>query len=171
MRSASGNMELFWLTTVLVLSLPLVTYIPFIFAINIPLSAFFIFICLTSFFQLRCRPLIVYYLVSFCAVYTVYALFSENVPNANNSHFGMLNWTLKVQLAFIPAFYFARRKVLTRKRIQLVCYLFFAASFLAFYINQENLLNRMEIDDVTNNVGYLFVSVIPLMFFNFKKNL
>lgn len=169
-RVHSRNSGYYWFVTILMAILPLVTYAPFLSPVNIPLSLFFIAICFTCYFKIARKPSLITFLLIFCVVYVGYALLSDKVPNARNSHFGMLNWMLKVQLAFIPAYYFASRGFLTLKRLQLTCIMLFVIFLFGYYLNEQAMQQRTELEDVTNNSGYLFVSFIPLMFLNFKKN-
>lgn len=166
----SRNSGYYWFVTILMAILPLVTYAPFLSPVNIPLSLFFIAICISCYFNMERKPTLITFLLLFCLVYAAYALFSDRVPNAHNSHFGMLNWMLKVQLAFIPAYYFASRGVLTPRRLQLTCYLLFVIFLFGFYLNEQSMQELKDLEDVTNNSGYLFVAFIPLLFLNFKNN-
>lgn len=109
----------------------------------------------------------------FTLVYIINVICSPIIPNSLNSKWGMLNWEAKVMLTFFPAFYFSRHGLVTNKAIIISGYILFGIAFLSYFLNIRLILLNIDVDEggVTNNVGYLFVSILPLLFINIRKNI
>lgn len=78
-------------------------------------------------------------------------------------------------LPIFPIYVFTRKGVINKKFVLLWTFVFFVAATIQYYSYEERLINEaMEAgsdkEEFTNNMGYFFLSLIPLLtFFNNKK--
>lgn len=141
------------------------------------LNMFFSLIYVSVCFYYAIKSLIIsrttLYIFLFSIFYIIYAVLSPDIPDSLNSKWGMLNWELKVMLSFFPAFYFSRNGKIRIEMLRKAGILLLAVAIISYFINISMLLyNSLTGDDgITNNVGYLFVSILPLLFLNIRKNL
>lgn len=109
----------------------------------------------------------------FSLVYILYAICSPSILGSLNSKWGMLNWELKVMLSFFPAYYFSRKGAVTENALRLAGIAMFMCAVISYYLNINLIILNSVADEggMTNNVGYLFVCILPLLFTNYRKNL
>lgn len=131
--------------------------------IAIILTLFVMYYCLkVQFF--RKLPPYAYALVSFCIVYTIYAICSEAVPNELISKWGMLLWMLPVQLIFFPIYYFTSKGILNEEFFIKLFKVLFLVTIFCYIGNYYKLMNNpllYALDGYTNNMGYYFLMLLP----------
>ncbi len=80
----------------------------------------------------------------------------------------------KIYLSLLPVFpffVFTKQGELTEKKIKkYIIYFFLIATFLYFYDKTKEMMTLKK-DEVTNNSGYLFVGLLPLLSFYHKKKI
>lgn len=139
---------------------------------NIVFSGIYVLLCAYYAAKVvpKSRPLL--YILSFSILYLIYALISPEFHGSLNSKWGMLNWELKVMLTIFPAYYFGKYCHLTERYYRMLVIVFFVVGVISYYLNIDMILANREYDDdgLTNNVGYLFAAMLPLMLINVKKN-
>lgn len=73
-------------------------------------------------------------------------------------------------LAPIYLFYeFTMNGKLTRDRIRIYLPILIVTCILLYYKNESELLLKTNAEEITNNIGYMFVTLIPFLFFYSKK--
>lgn len=76
--------------------------------------------------------------------------------------------------SLLPIFLFYRYtklNLLTHRRIITYTYIFVLVAVLSFYKLQNNSILMTGRDEITNNIGYLFVSLIPFVYFFYKRSI
>ena len=115
----------------------------------------------------------VFYIFCFSIVYLIYVLLSPEFSNSLNSKWGMMNWTLKVMLTFFPAYYYGKKGVISQRYLRFASIGFVVVGLISYYLNINLIILSLVYSEegMTNNVGYLFVAILPLLFINIKKNI
>jgi len=111
-----------------------------------------------------------YLLLIMYIIYGTYnIMFGEVIAKTTNYFY------LKASLnSLVPIFlfhYFAQKKILTIDRIRLYLPVYIVISIIYYYQNEKAVLLTTNAEEITNNVGYMFTSLIPLLFFYVKKPL
>ena len=159
----------FWLYTMLVL----ITILNDRLALyNLFFSPIYVAFCVFYAFKVVSKYKFIRYFLFFSIFYAVITLISPEIRGGLNSKWGMLNWEMKVMLTFPPAFYFAHKIIISYKKVRLICGLFLLIAIFSYYLNINLVILNREYDEegLTNNVGYLFIAIIPLLLTNLKKN-
>ena len=99
-------------------------------------------------------------------IYGIISLLSKNVFVIAHSGHGIKTGTyfIAVFRSYLPlyAFYvFTRRGYVTKKSMVVWSFIYFFVSLLVLYLTRMSFLSRLNTTEVTNNVGYLFVMLIP----------
>ena len=139
---------------------------------NMVFSPIYVFFCMYYAVKVIPQFKVSFYLLLFSLIYFAYVIISPNIVGGLNSKWGMLNWELKVMLTFFPAYYFAKKEIVTSKQLRIVGVLFLIVAIVSYYLNINSVILNREYDEegLTNNVGYLFVAIIPLLLANVRKN-
>lgn len=98
---------------------------------------------------------------------TIHIMFGANTHHLGTSLY--LQKSLNSLLPIFSFFLFTRKGFLTRNRIMLYLPIFIVVCSLLFYKNKTIGLINSDAEEITNNVGYMFVSLLPLLFFYDKK--
>ena len=159
---------LFWGYTILAAITILNDKISFL---NIPFSVLYVFVCFKYAIKTYRLSKPALYIFAFSLFYLVRVVLSPDYATDMNSKWGMLNWALKVMLSFFPAYYIGRIGIIQKDSLRKAGIVFFIVGVISYYLNIDIVLTNLDVDGVTNNVGYLFVGILPLLFLNFKKNI
>jgi len=70
-------------------------------------------------------------------------------------------------------YYFGRKKMLSTYWFQLMLVVFFADAYALYYEKETTIMNMMSIEEgsFTNNTGYFFISLLPMIVFFDKKKI
>lgn len=108
-------------------------------------------------------------LLSLFTVYGVAAFFvASNVSYIQSIYISLL--------PIFPFYVFTRKQILRRRQIQWWIVVFFITTTFQFFQNQEEMVMTSleagsEKEEFTNNVGYLFLALLPLLVFLNEKQL
>lgn len=140
--------------------------------INQMIQLLMIFIGLFSFFKCLMMPMpclmrATTALVFMYAVYgTAIILFGDGISWTTDSTY------LKNSLnSLLPIFFFFLQTKcgnLTEKRIKIYTLLMTACVIIFYTYFGRKMLSQLGVEETTNNVGYMFVTLIPLVFFYYK---
>ncbi|MCO5268230.1 MAG: O-antigen ligase family protein [Brumimicrobium sp.] len=89
----------------------------------------------------------------------------------NKVHFSMLKVVMMALLSFYPFYYFSSRNLISERYILIFGLVMLPVIVLEFYFNHDLVLERFGKENVVNNVGYSFVSIIPFLFFHKKSKI
>lgn len=98
---------------------------------------------------------------------TILIMFGGNTYQGGTTVY--LQHSLNSLLPIFVFFLFTRMGFLTSERILLYLPVFVVVCILLYYKNQTAILLDSNNEEITNNIGYMFVSLIPLLFFYDKK--
>lgn len=85
-----------------------------------------------------------------------------------------LKYTLYSILPVFPLYHFYSNDKLNKSNLKVICILFLLASIIHFLMNYQNLMVSMMLDTDdynTNNMGYLFLQILPLILIAFDKQI
>ncbi len=141
--------------------------------LNLLFSAIYVSTCLAFSFKVIKESQAARCMFVFPIIYILYVFMSPDIHADLNSKWGMLNWTLKVMLTFFPAYYFGKMNILSLKQLRYIGVILLIIGIISYYLNVNLVLMDQDGDEegITNNVGYLFVAILPILFINIKKNL
>lgn len=141
--------------------------------LNVFFSLVYVTICMYYAMRVVAKSRAALYIFLFPVAYIVFVIFSPDYRVDLNSKWGMLNWTLKVMLTFFPAYYYGRKGIVSYSNLRIIGICFFIIGIVSYYLNISLLYLNFNVDSdgVTNNVGYLFVAILPILFVNLKKNI
>lgn len=80
-----------------------------------------------------------------------------------------LQYALNSILPIFLFYYYSQRRLLNEKRIIVYTFFFLTINIFLFYNYKYSLLEEIVGDEITNNIAYNFVSMIPLVLFFHKK--
>ena len=103
----------------------------------------------------------------FWFINTCYWFFSEKVlisawyePLSTLKNFKAIFCTF---LTYFPVRYFTRKDILTEKLLSYFAVSLFFVFIMSFYSFEARLLNELNREAITNNMGYRFVALLPLL--------
>ena len=110
----------------------------------------------------------VFLLIVMYAIYgTIHIMFGE--PTIGQNTYYYLQTSLN-SLAPIFLFYdFAMNDKLTSHRIRIYLPILIVTCILLFYKNESEVLLKKDVEEITNNIGYMFVPLMPFLFFYSKR--
>lgn len=93
----------------------------------------------------------------------IYSPSGQSIPTKN-----YLQTIYSSLLSLYPCYVFAKKGLLTPKRLQVWSFVFFAVATASFFREERERLARLlsegiDASETTNNSGYIFVSLIPLL--------
>lgn len=113
-----------------------------------------------------------YVLLIVFTVYGIALIFSnKNITPPGADVISKSSYIKNIYISLLPIysfFVFTKKGQLTKKVILVCTFLFFAAAVAQYYQFQRSALMRMstvETDEITNNTGYIFLSLLPLLAF------
>lgn len=101
-------------------------------------------------------------LVIIWTVYGVITLLSDRIISWIPSY----NYLKNIYMALLPIyafFVFTKRGQLTAKNLSVWLYVFLVICIARYYLTQQEWLDKTWRDEVTNNSGYLMLSLLPLL--------
>lgn len=105
------------------------------------------------------------------AMYIIYGgihiMFGESIKGENTYYY--LQSSLNSLAPIFLFYYFTMNGKLTSDRIRIYLPILIVICILLYYKNESQVLLAKDAEEITNNMGYLFVSLIPLLFFFSKK--
>lgn len=111
-------------------------------------------------------------IVLFWSMNSIYWLFSEKVlisswgePLSTLNNFKSICWTF---LTYFPIRYFTKKGVLDDKGVSYFALLMLVVFIMSFFSFRSRLLYEYNREEITNNMGYRFVFLLPLLGF-FRK--
>ena len=123
---------------------------------------------------LRIMPLTGTFLL--CLMFSIYGLCLLLFGNSINqyvqdlpSRYIYLQVSLRSLLPIFVFYYYSTTRALTEKRIKIYTFFLIIGNIFRFYETQQNLLLEFGTLDITNNMGYTFTCLIPLLLFFYKK--
>lgn len=144
-------------------------------AINLLVSA----ICAVKVIQMKDVPVYFRGLSLLLLLFSIYGFWFMLSPPTTGGVSGMLNkipsygYIKTIYLSLLPIYafyYFSRRGYLTEAKLRLWGVIFLASSTLSYFHFQQEMLEKLtNREETTNNVGYLFLSCIPLLAIYRKK--
>ena len=136
--------------------------------IILALSAFY---TVYAFFRYRLSK--VFFVIAFMLfvffIYGIVSLMSHNSFTVAHSGTSIKTGTyiISVFRSFLPvfAFYvFTRRGYVTERSMMIWAFIYLIVTLVVFYFTRLSFLRSYDTADITNNVGYLFVVLIPFCF-------
>ena len=94
-------------------------------------------------------------------------LFTADYGNTN--HINMFKGIIGCFLLFYPFYYYARAKIIKSAYFFTLLCLLLPLTILQFYLNKNAVLTSSNSENIVNNIAYLFVALIPFVFFIKKK--
>jgi len=90
-----------------------------------------------------------------------------------------LNYIKKPLISFLPIYafyYFTKKGVITERWICVVSVIALALCIVQYYVQMEYMIalreqNGVQVEEVTNNTGYWFLMIIPLLVFFYRNRL
>lgn len=98
-------------------------------------------------------------------------LYISEVGVTNVRNIDYLKSILISLLPIYPMYYYARRNQFTYKHLYIWFYFFLIVVLLQYFRTQREMLDMVTADEVTNNSGYLFVSLLPCLVIYRRKRL
>ncbi len=103
----------------------------------------------------------------FWFINTCYWFFSDKAvmsdwyePLSTSNHFKAIFCTF---LTYFPVRYFTRKDILTEKKLSYFAVILFFVFIMSFFSFEARLLNELNREAITNNMGYRFVTLLPLL--------
>lgn len=133
-------------------------------------SIIHMFICLSKYKQTNFMKA----LALFVAIQTIYGVMHEMFPSFGYDlpDTSPIRYLQSIYISLLPIFsfyYFAKKQSITEKYLKLVAIILIVATIASYYYNMETILSLNEgAEEITNNVGYSFVALLPLLVV-FKK--
>lgn len=112
------------------------------------------------------------YLVLMYCIYGGWIILFGNVPNKSGwapPTYIYLQVSLNSLLPIFLFFHYTKKGLVNTNIIIRYSIIFLLVSIVMFYKNKYSLMEKLNHEEVTNNMGYLFVSLIPLVFFFNKR--
>ena len=110
---------------------------------------------------------ILYLVLMYCIYGGWIILFGDDV--AYRKDYIYLQNSLNSLLPIFLFFYYTKKRLITSNRILIYSVIFILFSIVMFYKNKYSVLATRDAEEITNNMGYLFVSLLPLVFFFNKR--
>ena len=86
-----------------------------------------------------------------------------------SSNYVYLQSSLNSLIPIFLFYYFTYKGYLTSNRIRIYLPIFILTCILLYYKKEASILLESNNEEITNNIGYMFTSLIPLLFFYSKK--
>ncbi len=119
----------------------------------------------------RYKPSILKVTLCLTFMYTLYGIsiiiFDDGITAVSNSYY--LKSSYNSLLPIFLFYYYSERGILTDDRIRRYFILFILISTIVFFSFGQALASELNKDEVTNNMGYRFVSLIPMVYFYYRK--
>lgn len=93
-----------------------------------------------------------------------------NIPSAP-SRYIYLQVSLRSLLNIYVFYHYASIGILSASRIRIYALLLLLSMIPRYYYNQAQIMYMSNRDEVTNNMGYTFLAILPSLFFFYKKPL
>lgn len=126
--------------------------------------------------SLRVKPIIVKSIFYLLLMYCIYGLFfiisGVNLTYARGDsviNYVYMQYALNSLLPIFMFFNYSKKGLLNEKRIIVYTILFVIINIFLYYDYSYSLLEKIEGEEITNNIAYNFVSIIPLVLFFHKK--
>lgn len=108
------------------------------------------------------------FFVLFMSIYGVYLQFDTTI--AEWGHIKKIDFLKHIYSSFFPVFsfyYFTKKELINEEYMKLAGILFLAVTTIAYYQEYYDKISSFvtERTEVTNNVGYTFVMLMPLLYF------
>lgn len=125
-----------------------------------------------NFFKFKMPPILKSTLL-LLGMYILYGclnlIFNEGIEKVPNYLY--LQNSLNSLIPILLFYYFTKNKWLTSNRIRIYLPFFIIICILLYYKNATTVLEDSNKEEITNNVSYMFTSLIPLLLFYSKKTL
>lgn len=144
-------------------------------------SVLFVFLFLSGIYALltlaeRPRPIIFWWIWALIGVHVLGSLWSltQGYIYFEDDNINVFMYDKNVFLSWIPffiAFYFSRHNMINQSDMIFFLLICLAISIFAYYGNLMKVLDEFNMveGDITNNIGYYFVSLFPFLVFFRKK--
>lgn len=106
-------------------------------------------------------------LIIMYTIYGVYHIMFGDVLN-NRPQYLYLQESLNSLVPIFLFYYFATKGVLTSERIRYYLPVLILICVLLYFKNESQVLLQTNKDEITNNIGYMFITLIPFLFFYCK---
>lgn len=111
-----------------------------------------------------------------CLMFVIYGTFHLLFGNFHNiyisdspSRYIYLQVSLRSLLPVFVFYNYSSEGLITEKRVQIYTVLLIVLGIFRFYETQQQLILEFGTSEITNNVGYVFTCVIPLLLFFYKR--
>ena len=108
------------------------------------------------------------------SIYGIILLFTSNMVKNSSSSYIYLKEFLVSLLPIYSCYYYTLKGYLKKNNFMFWIIFFFIVIIAQYYRNEKEVLERIlnrEVEGITNNVAYLFLSLIPCLFVFKKKTL
>lgn len=106
-------------------------------------------------------------------MYCVYGLwiiaFGDDIIRTRD--YVYLQVSLNSLLPIFMFYYYSRKGLLNERKIIIYTIIFLLVTIVSYFKNKYYVMAKFNEEDITNNIGYNFVSLLPLLFFYYKKPL
>lgn len=111
------------------------------------------------------------YLIVMYMIYGgIVILFDDGISVVSNTYYLKNSFNSLLPIFFF--YYYTRRNgILNEARIRYYCIFCTMISIIVFMYMGQTLVNDIGADEVTNNMGYMFVSLIPMLYFFYRTPL
>ena len=113
-------------------------------------------------------------LVLMYCIYGIWIILFGNVPNKygwSPSTYIYLQTSLNSLLPIFMFYNYSRKGLLNERKIIIYTIIFLLVTIVSYFKNKYLVMSKLDRDEITNNIGYNFVSLLPLLFFYYKKPL
>lgn len=111
-----------------------------------------------------------------CLMFIIYGTFHLLFGNFHNIHipdspsrYIYLQVSLRSLLPVFVFYNYSSEGLVTEKRVQIYTILLIVLGIFRFYETQQQLILEFGTSEITNNMGYVFTCVIPLLLFFYKR--
>lgn len=113
------------------------------------------------------------YLVLMYCIYGMWVIiFGSDVvfhDGTRPSNYVYLQTSLNSLLPIFMFYNYSRKGLLNERKIIIYTIVFLVVTILFYIKNKYSVMAELNRDEITNNIGYKFVSLLPLLFFYYKK--
>lgn len=113
------------------------------------------------------------YLVLMYCIYGMWVIiFGSDVvfhDGTRPSNYVYLQTSLNSLLPIFMFYNYSRKGLLNERKIIIYTIVFLVVTILFYIKNNYSVMAELNRDEITNNIGYKFVSLLPLLFFYYKK--
>lgn len=87
------------------------------------------------------------------------------------SNYVYLQTSLNSLLPIFLFYNYSRKGLLNERKIIIYTIVFLVVTIVSYFKNKYYVMTELDREEITNNIGYEFVSLLPLLFFYYKKPL